>query len=86
MFEIKFDKQSEKFLLKSNEILYERLTKKIKSLELDPFPKDTKRVQGTSNKVFRIRVGMYRIEYIVFFENNNILITQIDKRGRIYER
>ncbi len=86
MFKINFDKQAEKFLLKSDENLYVRLTKKIMELSLNPFLKDTKRVQGIDNKVFRVRVGIFRIEYIVFFEDNCILITQIDKRSRVYKR
>ena len=35
--------------------------------------------------VFRVRVGKYRIQYTVFNENNEILITDIDKRDSAYD-
>ena len=50
-------------------------TKKIyaelKSLEIDPFPNGSKKLQGSENK-YRIRVGTYRIIYSVF--ENELLI------------
>ena len=61
------------------------MMEKIKSLSLDPFPQDMKRIVGRKEKIFRIRVGNYRILYAVFHETKTVLIADIDKRSRIYD-
>lgn len=85
MLKVDFSNNSEKFLKNCNDDLYVRITDKIKSLALDPYPKDRKMVGGRKEKVFRVRVGDYRILYVVFNEKNTLLISDIDKRGRIYD-
>ncbi len=59
---------------------------KIRVLGSDPFPSDSKRVVGRKEKVFRIRVGDYRVEYLVDYDINEVLIADIDKRERVYHR
>ncbi len=54
---------------------------------MDPFPRDVKRVENQwfeNEKVFRIRVGDYRVLYTVNYTKNRILIFSIDKRSRVY--
>jgi len=58
--------------------------KEIKKLSVDPFPSDAKRVVGRKEKVFRVRVGDYRILYVVFYGEKEILISDIEKRGGVY--
>lgn len=82
--QIEFDKQPEKFLKNSDKALRERLWKKIERLGIDPIPNDSKRVVSRKEKTFRVRVGDYRILYVVFFEVNTILISKIDRRDRVY--
>ncbi|MFH0876384.1 MAG: type II toxin-antitoxin system RelE/ParE family toxin [archaeon] len=64
--------------------LAKRLISKIEMLSLNPFPSDSKRVINRKEKVFRMRVGDYRIQYIVLDENNLLFITDIDKRENAY--
>ena len=85
MFICRLASQATKFLEKTDKELYERLIKRIEKLKLEPFPSDVKRVIGRQEKVFRVRVGKYRIQYTVFNENNEILITDIDKRDSAYD-
>ncbi len=84
MFQIFFGHQPQKFLKKCDEILYARLIKKLDELIDNPFPPDVKRVVGKKSKAFRVRVGDYRIKYVVFHEKNEILVFDIDKRPRAY--
>ena len=84
MYQILLSRSSERFLRKCDKELYERLIKKIKELSLNPFPPDIKRVIGIAEKTFRVRVGGYRIQYVVFHEKSEILILDIDKRPRAY--
>lgn len=64
--------------------LWDRLIEKIEDLKDQPFPKDAKRVKGIKEKTFRIRVGDYRILYVIFREKNQLLISKIEKRSKIY--
>ena len=45
--------------------------KKIELLKQNPFPSDSKRIVNVEDKVFRIRVGKYRILYRI--ENDKII-------------
>lgn len=84
MFNPKYSNQAKKFLKKSDKILVKRLFDKIDGMRETPFPKDTKTVEGYSEKTFRVRVGDYRILYEVDYENKIIGVIKIDKRPRVY--
>ena len=84
MLKIELGNPAKRFLKKCNSILYERLMHKISSLSINPFPQDAVRVVGRKEKIFRIRVGDYRVQYIVYYDKNLILITDVDKRPRAY--
>jgi mRNA interferase RelE/StbE len=58
---------------------------KIEELRNDPFPHKVKRVEGRKEKIFRVRVGDYRILYVVLKERNIIFVSKIDKRGGVYD-
>ena len=85
MLRIELGNPAKRFLKKCDKNLYERLISEIKSLSNNPFPQDVKRVVGRKEKVFRVRVGDYRITYIMVYEQNIILIADIDKRSKIYD-
>ncbi|MBI4896082.1 MAG: type II toxin-antitoxin system RelE/ParE family toxin [Candidatus Aenigmarchaeota archaeon] len=85
MFEIVLGPAAQRFLKKADTHLYQRILEKIRELASDPFPHDVKRVLGKKEKVFRVRVGDYRIQYVLFYETHELLISDIDKRSRAYE-
>ena len=58
--------------------------KKIKELSENPFSSDAKRIVNREEKVFRVRVGDYRIQFIIYQDKKEILISDIDKRERAY--
>lgn len=84
MFKIVLSSLSQKFLKKCDKELYERLLEKIRNLSEEPYASNSKRVVGRVDKVFRVRVGDFRILYVVYIDKNEILIAEIDKRSRIY--
>mgnify|MGYP001613979987 CR=1 FL=1 len=84
MFKVQLDNQPERFLKKADKALKERISTKIIALQHEPFPHDAKRIVNRKEKTFRIRVGDYRMMYVVYFEENTILISKIDKRENIY--
>ncbi len=85
MMNIEIGNPAKRFLAKCHRELYERLMERIRALALNPFPQDVKRVVGRKEKVFRVRVGDYRIQYIIFQEENVLLISDVDKRSRAYD-
>jgi len=73
MFSIFLGPSSRKFLKKCPKDIYERVIRKIKELAINPFPSDVKRVISKKEKIFRVRVGAYRIQYIVYHERMKLL-------------
>ncbi|MBW6462073.1 MAG: type II toxin-antitoxin system RelE/ParE family toxin [DPANN group archaeon] len=84
VFDVEFSSHAERFLKKSDKQLAIRLLEKIENLSEDPFPADIKRVVNRNEKIFRIRVGDYRIQYSVDYKKNLIFISDINKRSRAY--
>ncbi len=84
MLRIELGNPAKRFLKKCDPSLYERLMQRIRLLASNPFPSDMKRISRRKEKVFRVRVGNYRIQYAVLHEQNSVLITDVDKRERAY--
>ncbi len=86
MFAAQIEGQALKFLEKlTGKQIKKRLMDKIDELEQDPFPRNCKIVEGYGQKVYRVRVGDYRILYYVVFETKIVYVFIIDKRGVVYE-
>jgi mRNA interferase RelE/StbE len=84
MFDVKYSRQALKFLKLLDQKLVIRILTKIEGLKEDPIQHDSKRIEGYSEKLFRVRVGDYRILYEVDYKGNLIGIVKIDKRSKIY--
>ncbi len=54
------------------------------SMSVDPFERDVKPLKGIAG-VFRRRVGNYRIAFSVNFNESEVVILKIGKRGKFYE-
>ncbi|MGI0029007.1 MAG: type II toxin-antitoxin system RelE family toxin, partial [Nitrososphaera sp.] len=55
-----------------------------RSMSDDPFDGDVKPLKGITG-AFRRRVGNYRIAFSVNFNENEVLILKIGRRGKFYE-
>ena len=85
MLGLKFSNQSDKFLSKCDGELFLRISKRLENLRLNPIPSDSKFIRKEGNeKVFRVRVGGYRILYFVDYPSSKVYIEKIDKRNRVY--
>jgi mRNA interferase RelE/StbE len=62
-FEIHLSSMSHKFLKRVDKRTYDRLVKKIVTLAEDPFQLDVKQIMSRKEKLYRVRVGDYRILY-----------------------
>ena len=84
MFSAELKNPALKFLksLKDKTTL-KRISNKIDELEKNPFPQDIERVEGYKDvKIFRVRVGDYRIIYTMI--TDGILILRIAHRKEVY--
>ena len=84
MREVKYANQALDFLKKSEKIVTQRILKKIEELMQNPYPQGVRTVEGYQEKIFRVRVGDFRILYEVDNKNNLLGIVKIDKRPRVY--
>ena len=84
MYTVAYSNQAIKFLKSSEKIILQRLMNKIEELQMDPFGHDTKSVEGYKEKLYRVRVGDYRILYVVEETTKTLEIIKIDKRSRVY--
>lgn len=84
MFEIKYSNQALRFLKSRDKIIVERILQKIETLQEKPIIHDSKFISGYKEKLYRIRVGDYRILYEVDNKNKIIGIIKMDKRSRVY--
>jgi mRNA interferase RelE/StbE len=80
--EIRFHKDAEKFLNKTDQNTFNRLVSAIEKLALIPPEGDIKTLQGYEN-CFRARVGKFRIVYKL--SGDAILIRDIDSSVQIYK-
>jgi mRNA interferase RelE/StbE len=58
---------------------FQRLSKALNELADEPHPQGVKKIKG-AERAFRIRVGSYRMVYIVDDNENLVLILQVVKR------
>ena len=87
LFPSEFSNKSAKYINKLDQLMKGRIKKKIEKLEQNPFLQETERVENfMGEKVFRVRVGDQRILYIVRYNPNKIIVVNIDKRSRVYNR
>jgi len=84
MFEINLDKQPTKFLKNCENILFTRITSKLRALKDNPVPHDAKRIVGYELPTFRVRIGKYRVLYRINHETKIIIVVNIDNRENIY--
>ncbi len=82
-YSIFFNKKGKKFISGLNQSQRDRIKKKLLSFSENPFTGDIKKVKGKED-VFRLRIGDYRVLYILDNKEKSIYIAKIDKRGRIY--
>lgn len=80
-YRIKFEKAAQKFLDKQDKNQRLRLYKAIYKL---PDGTDIKKLNGYN--LYRLRVGNYRILYMIDEEIRLINIENIDNRGDVYKR
>lgn len=60
-----------------------RIADRLQGLEQDPFPPNSKKLSGRNN-TYRLRVGDYRVVYIVNTPLKQIFVTKVRHRKDVY--
>ncbi len=77
----------QRFLDKLDASVKTRIEKRLKRLENEPIPRDTKCIGRRSNEsIFRYRIGGFRVLYTVNEAAHVVLVHKIDKRSRVYQK
>lgn len=85
MLNLEYSNTSKKFLKNADKSLAERIVQRIFELQQNPYPPGRKKVEGRKEVVYRVRVGGYRILYVILKEKSILLISDIDKRESVYD-
>lgn len=83
VFDVEWHPKARKILRKLPPETSKRIVKKIKDAQQDPF-RYLEHFEG--EKVFKFRIGEFRLLVDVDFENRILRMQALDKRGRIYKR
>jgi len=84
-YNITFKPSVEKDLSSLSKALVSRVMKRIEGLATDPFPRQAIKLSG-AERLYRIRVGDYRIVYEVDTQSKGVTIHYIRHRRETYRR
>lgn len=83
VYNVEFSAKAKLFIKKLQNDVSDRLIKKFKSIQLDPF----RHIEHYSEKgLYKMRVGDYRALIDIDAKRKLIFVRVIDKRSRIYKR
>ena len=85
MYTVRFKKSAEKELEKLPTQIIKRISKAIDSLAVNPRPAGSKKLEGQKESLWRIRIGDYRVIYLVEDVIRIVEIRRIGHRKDVYE-
>lgn len=85
MYRIVVSRSAEKDLKRLSTSIFKRVAVKIDTLAENPRPSGSKKLKGTQDELWRIRVGDYRIIYEIGDELKLVDIRRIRHRKDVYD-
>jgi mRNA interferase RelE/StbE len=82
-YSISFKRSVEKDMLALSNSVMDRVAKQIERLQIEPFPRQVIKLSG-AERLYRIRVGDYRIVYEVNTKAGQVLIHYVRHRREAY--
>jgi mRNA interferase RelE/StbE len=79
------EREAKKLHKTAGKDLAAEIFEEIEGLESDPFPSNSEQLTG-EDSTFRLRVGDYRVVYVVDEVNRHIEITRIRHRKEVYKK
>ena len=84
MFQLEYKKSALKSLKKIDATSQERILKAVLQLKENPYPAGHKKLKGQDQELCRIRVGDYRVIYIIENGELTIFVLTIGHRKDVY--
>lgn len=81
---VEFTPAARRQLRKLDRPIQQRILRRVEKLATQPLPKAAKKLQGTSDPLFRVREGDYRIIYMIEKDRLIVLIVRIGHRSEVY--
>lgn len=85
MYQIVLSRSAEKDLQKLPVTAIKRISKEVDALSINPRPQGSKKLKGTDENLWRVRVGDYRVIYEIADEIRVIDIRRIRHRKDVYD-
>lgn len=81
MYEVRAGKRVRKAMARSPRQDQDRILEKLRSLAEDPRPRGCRKVRAAEPGTYRIRVGDYRVIYVVLDEEQIVIIVRVARRS-----
>ena len=85
-YQVIFTKRAAKEVKQLNKTDIPRIIEKAESLGNDPRPEGSKKLAGSKEDLWRVRVGDYRIIYLIEEEVKIVKVTKIGHRKDAYRK
>ncbi|MEK6893227.1 MAG: type II toxin-antitoxin system RelE/ParE family toxin [Nanoarchaeota archaeon] len=87
MYFVEISQNAQRFLDKLDAHIKERIEDALRRLENNPVPSDSKFIgrDNDGEKIFRYRIGDFRVLYLVNEEDKIVLIAKVDRRSKVYK-
>lgn len=85
MYKITFKKSAEKEIQKLPSSIVTRIVPVIEGLSKNPKPSGSKKLQGSKENIWRVRVGDYRVIYLIAEEVRIVEVRKVGHRKDIYK-
>ncbi|MFY0602296.1 MAG: type II toxin-antitoxin system RelE/ParE family toxin [Cyclobacteriaceae bacterium] len=86
MYEITFKKKAGKELAQLPSVVLPKVVSGIDDLASDPRPSGSKKLKGSDEDMWRIRIGDYRVIYVVEDEIKIVNIRKVGHRKDVYRK
>jgi mRNA interferase RelE/StbE len=85
MYEVRYQKHAARHLLRMPRVVARRIRAGIEAVAANPYGKhpNATRLSGRDGG-FRLRAGDWRVVYALDDERKQVLVANIDRRGRVY--
>ena len=83
-YQVQFDSKAEHDLERLSTDVLRRVDASIVALASDPRPRGARKLQGRESPGWRVRVGEYRILYMIDDERQVVSVYRIKPRGSAY--
>ena len=85
MYQVRLARDAEKELNRLSSTIVKRIFPAIKSLAENPRPRGCKKLKGLDEDLWRIRVGDYRVVYVIEDSIKIVEVKKIGHRKEIYD-